>query len=105
LPDVRKTTLARAVRDLIPPTEHCLLGNESDLLSLIFVGPGNFAQLHYDADQRHALMYQAFGRKRYVVIDPANGGKVAPLAEHNIQRTSAYLLQNFSEDDKPSQRG
>ncbi len=90
-----------AMGELIAPTEHCRRGDESDLLSLMFVAArGNFAQLHYDGDQRHVLMYQAFGRKRYVLIDAAEGGKVAPLAERNIQRTSAILLQNFSEADK-----
>ena len=90
-----------AMQELIAPTGHCRLVDESDLLSLMFVAaPGNFAQLHYDRDQRHVLMYQAFGRKRYVIIDPREGRKVAPLAERGIQRTSAILVQNFTEDDK-----
>ncbi len=85
----------------IQPTEHCRLIDPDDVRPLMFVAaPGNFAHLHYDGDQRHVLMYQVFGRKRYTIIDAREGRKVAPLSDPTMQRTSSIFLQNFSEDDK-----
>ncbi|GAA4402890.1 hypothetical protein GCM10023168_13870 [Fodinibacter luteus] len=85
----------------IQPTEHCRLIDPDDVRPLMFVAaPGNFAHLHYDGDQRHVLMYQVFGRKRYTIIDAREGRKVAPLSDPSMQRTSSLFLQNFSEDDK-----
>jgi hypothetical protein len=90
-----------AMTELIEPTEHCRLIDAADLRSLMFVAaPGNFAHLHYDDDQRHTLMYQAFGRKRYSIIDTRETGKLAPLAEPGFQRTSSVFLQHFSDADK-----
>ena len=90
-----------ALRALIEPTAHCRLIDAGDLRSLMFVAaPGNFAHLHYDDDERHTLMYQAFGRKRYCIIDPRETGKLAPLAEPGFQRTSSVFLQHFSDADK-----
>jgi lysine-specific demethylase 8 len=85
----------------IRPTDHCRLIDPDDVRPLMFVAaPGNFAHLHYDGDQRHVLMYQVFGRKRYTIIDAREGRKVAPLSDPTMQRTSSIFLQNFSEDDK-----
>jgi hypothetical protein len=85
----------------ITPTEHCRLIDPDDVRPLMFAAaPGNFAHLHYDGDQRHVLMYQMFGRKRYTIIDVSQGRKVAPLADPTMQRTSSIFLQNQTEDDK-----
>jgi hypothetical protein len=89
------------LRAFIKPTEHCALVDPDDVRSLMFVAaPGNFAHLHYDGDQRHVLMYQMLGRKRYTIIDARHGGKVAPLADPTMRRTSSIFLQNFTEQDK-----
>ncbi|HMG43825.1 MAG TPA: cupin-like domain-containing protein [Acidimicrobiales bacterium] len=62
-------------------------------------GAGDVAHLHYDGDQRHVLMCQVSGRKRYVVIDPAESRKLAPGNQRQARRTSALFLQNFSATD------
>jgi hypothetical protein len=89
------------MQSFIQPTEHCAISDPSDVRNLMFVAAaGNFAHLHYDGDQRDVLMYQVFGRKRYTIIDVRQGGKVAPLADPAMQRTSSMFLQNFTEEDK-----
>ncbi|MEJ3742725.1 cupin-like domain-containing protein [Actinomycetes bacterium KLBMP 9797] len=40
-------------------------------LHAFLAGPGNYAHLHFDQDQRHVLLVQVFGRKRVVVFPPS----------------------------------
>jgi hypothetical protein len=89
-----------ALSALIPPPEYCSLNDPTDVVSLMFVAhPHNSAHLHFDADQRSVLMYQAFGVKRYVVIHPRQVRKMDAIVDPNIQRTSSLLLQNFTDED------
>ena len=41
---------------------------------------GNFTHLHYDGDQRQALQYQLFGRKRAVLVPPTSSKKLGPIS-------------------------
>ena len=83
--------------DLIEPTEHCRLIDAEDLISLIFfAAPGNYVHLHIDGDQRHTLMYQAFGRKRYTIVDTREMAKILPQED----RTSAIFLEHLPDADK-----
>lgn len=66
---------------------------------LFLAGAGNTVHLHYDFDLRHVLMYQVFGRKRYVVIDPTESRKLAPGSRPHVRRTSALFLEHFSDAD------
>lgn len=46
-------------------------GKADDLEMLLFVGnQGNYALLHFDADHRHVLLYQVFGTKKLILINP-----------------------------------
>jgi lysine-specific demethylase 8 len=82
---------------LIEPTEHCRVIDAHDLISLIFfAAPGNYVHLHVDGDQRHTLMYQAFGRKRYTIIDTRDMAKILPQEDRN----SAIFLEHLSDADK-----
>jgi hypothetical protein len=48
-----------------------------DVVSATFVaGAGNFNHLHYDDDQRDVLLYQVFGRKRFILISAADSRKL-----------------------------
>lgn len=75
--------------------------NPQNIISHTFLaGPGAFAHLHYDADLRPVLMYQVFGRKRYVLIDPEQTRKLDPLLDVGWEHTSSLFLQHFSEEDR-----
>jgi Cupin-like domain len=84
-----------------PPPPYVALGETGDgWVSQIFMaGRGNAVHLHYDCDQRNVLMYQVFGRKRYVIIDPSEYRKLATGAPPGVRRTSGLFLENFSGPD------
>ncbi|HEY8544068.1 MAG TPA: cupin-like domain-containing protein [Acidimicrobiales bacterium] len=86
---------------LLPPPAYLRTGSRRDSWeSYLFVaGAGNTVHLHYDHDLRHVLMHQVFGRKRYVIIDPAESHKLAPGSRPQVRRTSALFLEHFSGPD------
>lgn len=86
---------------LLPVPPYVGLGDPADAWEsyIYMAGAGNAVHLHYDCDQRHVLMVQVFGRKRYVVIDPAESRKLAPGSRPHVRRTSALFLEHFSEPD------
>jgi lysine-specific demethylase 8 len=56
---------------MLPRPAYCDLRDPGDVVSATFIANrGNYNHLHYDDDQRDVLLYQVFGRKRVVVIDP-----------------------------------
>lgn len=74
----------------------CMQPGGDDLVCFFFLGnQGNYASMHFDADQRHVLLYQVYGRKRVILARPSASRKVAPVAHFATQRISS-----FSEDDK-----
>jgi lysine-specific demethylase 8 len=67
-----------------------------DAISSFFVGnAGNFAHLHFDGDYRHVLFYQVFGTKRFILIPPPQGQKIAAIGNNAF-----WCLENFTEEDK-----
>ena len=85
----------------LPMPAYLQLGDPADTWeSYVFLaGAGNTTHLHYDYDLRHVLMYQVFGRKRYVVIDPQETRKLAPGSRAHVRRTSALFLEHMSDAD------
>jgi hypothetical protein len=85
----------------VPPPSYVGLGDPTDTWEtyLYMAGAGNAVHLHYDCDQRHVLMVQVFGRKRYVVVDPAESRKLAPGSRPHVRRTSALFLEHMSPAD------
>jgi lysine-specific demethylase 8 len=71
---VEYPTPPRLLQRFSPRPALCLLRDPDDLVSHTFVANrGNYNHLHFDDDQRDVLLYQVFGRKRVVVLDPGRG--------------------------------
>ena len=98
---IEHPTPARLARR-IPPPPYVRLGDPDDgWLSFTFMaGPGDVTHLHYDVDGRAFAMYQVFGHKRYVVIDPAHTRKLAPLTAPDLPYVSTVFLQHFDPADR-----
>lgn len=64
--------LPAELRELVDVPSYCRgEGDANDVEWLLFVGNrGNSALLHFDADHRYVLLYQVFGEKRIVLIEP-----------------------------------
>lgn len=72
-----------------------------DTTSLVFLGnAGNYSHLHYDEDLRDVLMFQVFGRKRYVMMPPSASHKLHPLVAPGVVRTSDVCLQHMSQREQ-----
>lgn len=62
---------------LLPPPACAELADLTDSVSATFLAnAGNYNHLHFDDDQRHVLLYQAFGNKRFSLISPDHGRKL-----------------------------
>lgn len=73
----------------------------SDTTSLLFLArEGQSSHLHFDDDQRDVLLYQVFGKKRFVVIHPRETAKVAPFVSPLGFTTSGVYLENMTRDDR-----
>jgi hypothetical protein len=69
-----------AIAKLFVKPPYCALRDAADVISATFVAnPGNYNHLHFDDDQRDVLLYQVFGTKRFIVIDPDQGRKLDPF--------------------------
>lgn len=86
------------------PTPRELLGsfrlpdydNYNDAISSFFVGnAGNYAHMHFDCDFRHVLFHQLFGVKRFILVPPRQGEKLAPIGNN-----AWWSIEKFSEEDK-----
>jgi Cupin-like domain len=85
----------------LPLQHYQHLQDSQDIYSNLFLaGTGNYAHLHYDADQRHVLLYQVFGVKRVVLIHPRHTQKLDPIHRADLRRTSSILLERFTEAEK-----
>jgi Cupin-like domain len=80
-----------------PPPPYVSLGDPADSWTtyLFMAGPGSTIHLHYDVDQRHFLVYQVFGRKRFVIIDPARSGELAPGAVPDAPYLSGLPIEDW----------
>lgn len=58
-------------------------------LHAFLAGPGNYAHLHFDQDQRHVLLVQMFGRKRVVVFPPSASRWLHPFGNLGSVRLQA----------------
>jgi Cupin-like domain len=90
-----------ALAAYIPLPDYLELGEPADgwVSHMFMAGPCNVTHLHFDADKRNVLTYQLFGRKRYVVVDPAQTPKLAPGTPPAACFASALYLEHFSEAD------
>lgn len=75
---------------------------DQDLLTFFFAAQaGNFAQCHFDGDQREVLLYQIFGRKEVFIFDPIEGAALEafhprmPFAGRRIQEMSESELSEL----------
>nr|UXE46062.1 hypothetical protein Hi04_10k_c5591_00002 [uncultured bacterium] len=66
-----------ALRAELPAPAYAELEAPDDVVSATFLAnAGNYNHLHFDDDQRHVLLYQVFGTKRFSVISPEHGRKL-----------------------------
>jgi len=73
----------------------------SDTSSLLFIANGGqSSHLHYDDDQRDVLLYQVFGRKRFVLIHPRETKKTAPYISPLGFTTAGVFIENMSPEDR-----
>jgi len=56
---------------------------------------GNYAHLHHDWEPDHNIIYQVFGRKRFIIIPAAQGHKLNPM--FHIGTT---VIEHFTPEDK-----
>jgi hypothetical protein len=102
---VRGTCIERDTPDPLldhfPDIPYLDLGGTDDgwVSHMFMAGPGCCTHLHYDADKRHVVTYQVFGRKRYVLVDPAQTRKLAPGGPAQVCYASSLYLQHFSQED------
>lgn len=81
---------------IIPELCYPRPGESNTLVQQCFVGNrGNVANIHFDKAGHHGLLYQVFGRKRFILFPHAAGKKLLPLTQ-----TSGWKLQNFSEQER-----
>lgn len=81
---------------VFPISEHGSIGPADDLKSCLFIANrGNFANLHFDADQREVLFHQVVGDKRCILFPIESSYKLAPILHY-----SRLLLSQFSEAEK-----
>ncbi len=93
--------LPRALHELIRAPALCERRSKNDTLALMFLGnAGNYSHLHYDEDLRDVLMYQVFGRKRYVMMDPSAADRLDPLFGPGLARTSGVCLQHMTDTEQ-----
>lgn len=79
-----------------PLSEHGNIGPADDLKSFLFIANrGNFANLHFDADQREVLFHQIAGDKRCVLFPVESSYKLSPILHY-----SRLLLSQFSETER-----
>jgi hypothetical protein len=85
----------------LPPPAYVELGEARDpwLSSMFLAGPGDVTHLHVDRDLRAVVMAQVFGRKRYVVVDPAETPRLAPGAAPGAPYASGLFLQHLAPAD------
>jgi hypothetical protein len=88
----------------IPPPPYIDLGEPDDgwVSHLFLAGAGDATHLHFDIDLRNVLTYQVFGRKRYVLFDPAETRKLAPGTPASMCYASALYLEHFGPEDLTS---
>lgn len=80
------------IMELFEPPEY----SREDRLSLFFIAnAGNVAHLHFDSDQRQVLLYQVFGRKRIILMEPKASKKLNP-----IRNISSFFVENLPPQEK-----
>lgn len=86
---------------LLPLNQYRDLLDANDLYSHVFAAGGsNYAHLHYDVDQRHVLLFQVYGKKRFVLIYPRETQKLDPIDQPNLCCSSGLFLEYMSEEEK-----
>jgi hypothetical protein len=87
-----------ALAAIAPVPALCRQSARSEPAKRLFIGnAGNRAHLHFDTDGRDALLYQAFGRKRIVLVPDEASHKLLP-----VRNFSGYFLEHFDADETAS---
>jgi hypothetical protein len=83
----------------LPHLDQLDVGEAADgwLAGFFMAGPGATTHLHVDRDLRHDLVYQLFGRKRYVVIDADESAKLTMGIPSEAGYASALFLDHFDD--------
>lgn len=66
--------------------------------NLFVANAGNKAQLHFDGDHRHVILYQVSGRKRGVLFEPSSGNGLFPVLNQSwvkLEQFTDEQLQHF----------
>jgi hypothetical protein len=88
--------LRELARSFVDPS-----ADPSDSSSLLFLARGGqSSHLHFDDDQRDVILYQVFGRKRFVLIHPRETHKLAPYVSPLGFTTAGIYLENMSPEDR-----
>jgi hypothetical protein len=69
--------------------------NDNNISHMFLSTKEGYAHLHMDRDQRQVLLYQVFGKKEIVIIEPHDGYKLFP-----ISNMSGVFVEKFSEKEK-----
>ncbi|ODS22853.1 hypothetical protein AB835_11895 [Candidatus Endobugula sertula] len=66
--------------------------------NLFVANAGNKAQLHFDGDHRHVILYQVSGRKRGILFEPSSGNGLFPVLNQswvNLEQLDDEQLKHF----------
>lgn len=84
-----------ALAALAPTPRACAPGT-GGIKSTVFVGnAGNHANLHFDGDCRHVLLYQVFGRKHVVMLPASASPSLRPVVNF-----ATLQLQRLTDDER-----
>ena len=96
---VREYNTPRAIIEKIGIPKIVTDNFTDEITSNLFVAnAGNKAQLHFDGDHRHVILYQVSGRKRGILFEPNAGNGLLPVLNQswvNLEQLSDEQLQNF----------
>lgn len=95
-----RSTGYSAPAELLELFDLAALGRSDDVddrRHLVFLAAQRtFAHLHWDFDQRGAILSQVFGRKLVLLIDPRESHKLDSMTDR-LHHTSAHFLENLDE--------
>lgn len=99
---VREYNTPPEILSLFSIPDICRVRQSSVTSNMFLANGGNAAQLHFDGDHRHVLLYQVFGRKRAFIVPPTSSNRMltvlnqgwydfSAMSEAEKRRLVAYL--------------
>ncbi len=96
---VREYDTPKGILDLFRVPDLCRVRPDSAVTSNLFLAnASNAAQMHFDGDHRHVLLYQVFGRKRVFLVPCTSSVKLFPVLNQswcNFQQLSDQEKSEF----------